>query len=176
MKRYFLIPIFLLSVALATGCGEKQATPSAQDPHPEKTRIPISEKTSVDPQAMADLSWWHRNELVADLKLDPDQQKRMDAHLEELLLGWQPNLLKRRGAQKRFAMALKAGEFEKARKVAEDLGQAEAYFSSGSLVLKAEVLSELSPEQLQVFLEKYPKIFKGRWITSGKLTTRRQPK
>lgn len=174
MKRYFLIPIFLLSVALVSGCGKKPATPSAQDPQPEKTRIPISEKTSVDPQAMADLSWWHRKELVADLKLDPDQQKKMDAHLEELLLGWQPNLQKRRGASRRFEAAIRAGEFEKAQRIAQGFGQAEAYFASGPFLLKAQILSELNPEQLQIFIEKYPKVFKGRWISSGRLKTRRQ--
>ncbi len=175
MRRNSLILICLFSLyaAACTSPGAKETQPAAS---PAPTKIPVSEKTSVDPEAMAGLSWWHREDMVTELKLDEEQQKKMDAHLEELLLHWGTNVRKRKGSQIRFVKAIRASDFEEARKIAEDYGQAEAFFSSGGLLLKAGVLAELRPEQLQLLLEKHPRILKSRWITSGKIKTKRQGK
>ncbi len=176
MFRNLMVRMFLLSAFVMIGCGSEPATQENSIKPPAPTMVPIAEHTSVDPKAMAGLSWWHNEELVDELGLDSAQQQKMDGRLGTLLLQWQPNMKMRKGARRRFAEAVRAGDFDKARKVAEDLGKAEAFFSSGALVLKTEVLAELRPEQLQLLIEKHPRILKSRWISSSKLKTNRQEK
>lgn len=176
LRRFSFAVIFLVSFATVACQGKPGQTPPGQAGKPQATKIPISEHTSVDPAAMAGLSWWHNEELGGELKLDSGQQKKMDRHLEELLAQWRPNVKMRRGAQARFIKALKAGEFDQARKIAEDYGKAQAFFESGALILKTQVLRELRPEQLQLLWERHPKVIKGRWITSGRLKASPQKK
>jgi len=170
MFRYFHVLVLVLSIGAVGACGK---APARQE-EPEATKIPISRNTSIDPGAMASLSWWHNEEYVAELQLSPEQQERMDAHLEDLLRGWQPSLEKRKGARRRFAEAVQKGDIAGARQIAEDFGRAEAFFKSEGLVLKADVLGELNQEQLQILIEKHPELLKSRWISSSRLKTRRR--
>jgi len=180
MSKLSFVPVLLLLV-LSSACArapESPATPDDGQPpgteKPEKEKIPISEKTSVDPDRMHSLSWWHEDDLIKELGLTKEQTDRMDAYLDQLLVQWGPNVAMRRGAMKRYARALREGKFEESRKIIEDYGKAEAFFKTGGLILKTEVLSELTPQQYELLKEKHPKLIRSRWISSSKLSAKRQ--
>jgi len=175
--------VMLMGILMIAGCQAQQTKPSGTQDDVSKTaagtseaeKIPISENTSVNTAAMAGLSWWHRDDIVEEISLDAEQQEKMDQHLTELLARWQENVGMRKGARVRYSRALEAAKFDDARKIAEDYGKAQGFFTGGALVLKTKILAELRPEQLKILWEKHAKLMKGRWIGSGQIKAQRQP-
>lgn len=155
--------------------GAPAETEAVDAPEEEPDNREVNPQIRVNIEKAVNLTWWHREELVDELVLAVEQQKRMDEFMADFLREWPSRMQDRRGATKRFIQALHSGDIRKAREIGERAGAAADFAEGGVLILKANVLGELTPEQLEILLADHSPIVKGRWVTSGKLKSRKVP-
>lgn len=107
--------------------------------------------------------WWNRQRVINSLKLEDEQRRTLDGLLEDYLrtvLQAEPNT----EASLAFHQALAGGELESARGHLETIGAEarERGMAEGEMML--QVLSQLSPEQLETLRQRHGLLLQRSWV------------
>jgi len=114
-------------------------------------------------QKAVEAMWWNDPEIVDHLSLSEDQRKNMDGQYRTYLETGPPRVDS--VARDAFVEALAAGDWNGARARLDDMAEAAVIPLRAHGELKIRLLSQLSKEQHQRFVEKYPQLLKRPWVT-----------
>ncbi len=123
----------------------------------------------VDTQRMATHAWWNQQSMVEALDLDAEQRAEMDKVMAAYLTRWAAMGAKRTKGQDRMVEAVKANDFGSARRIADDMAWAAAYFQGAPIRLKVEIFALLSNDQIQRVVDEQPFLLKSKWVKSTSL-------
>lgn len=123
----------------------------------------------VNTEGMAKHAWWNQPSMVEALDLGLEERAEMDKVMAAYLSRWAAMGAKRTKGQERMVQAIKADDFESARRIADDKAWAAAYFQGSPMRLKVEIFALLSDDQMQRVIEEQPFLLNSKWMRSTSL-------
>lgn len=123
----------------------------------------------VDTERMATHAWWNQQSMVEALDLGAEQRAEMDKVMAAYLTRWAAMAAKRTKGQERMVEAVKANDFGSARRIADEIAWAAAYFQGAPIRLKVEIFALLSDSQVQRVVDEQPFLLKSKWVKSTSL-------
>ena len=116
--------------------------------------------------------WWNDPEVVSHLSLSEDQRKNMDGQYRAYLETGPPRLDS--VSRDAFVEALAAGDWDGARARIDEMAEAAVIPLRAHGELKIRLLRQLSDEQRQRFVEKYPQLLRRPWVARRAGSTSRR--
>jgi hypothetical protein len=131
-----------------------------------------AERAAKGRQKAVEAMWWNEPEIVSHLSLSEEQRQNMDGQYRTYLDTGPP----RRDSigREAFAEALAAGDWNGARARLDEMAKAAAVPLREQGELKIRLLSQLSKEQHQRLVEKYPQLLRRPWVTRRANSTSRR--
>jgi Spy/CpxP family protein refolding chaperone len=106
-------------------------------------------------------SWWHEPDMIETLSITREQRDEMDGHLEKYRAQVQG---RERHTPESFFDALRAGDWNDARRELSRLADQAGAPLRASGELKIDVLSTLTNSQRETVLERYPRLIQQPWV------------
>jgi hypothetical protein len=184
IKNVVFIPVVLTLAAILTpGCGQQEPTmegsTAGRPPVWEWAAAGAGESPAadaasfrVDTERMSTHAWWNQPSMVEALELDPAQRAEMDGVLNAYLSKWSTMGAKRRQARERMNEAVINRDTEEARRIADELAWAAAYFQGSPPRLKVEVFALLGDDQMRRVVEEQPFLLNSKWIHSTSMKSK----